>query len=113
MEVHAVPRSPSGRGRAALAIDWWPASPPEGTRIEPHTLVAHDGEVSRATLYEPARGSSTVLCLMHPRQDLQRHPLIPELLADGFAVWAQSSRTSGNDLTLVHEAVLFDVAAGI
>jgi hypothetical protein len=118
--VEKEQRRPSGRGRAALAIDWWPDALPEGTRIEPHTLIAHDGEVSRATLYRPARGAGadargarTVLCLMHPRQDLQRHPLIPELLGAGFAVWAQASRVSGNDLTLVHETVLLDVAAGM
>jgi len=103
---------PSGRGRAALAIDWWPEELPDGTSIGLHTLVAHDGEVSRATLYEhqPAR---VVCCLMHPRQDLQRHPLIPGLIKAGYAVWAQTTRTVGNDLTLIHESALLDVAAGM
>jgi pimeloyl-ACP methyl ester carboxylesterase len=94
-----------------LAIDWWPGSLPDGTSITPHTLIAHDGEVSRATLYDRA-GGHTVLCLMHPRQDMQRHPAIPGLLDAGFAVWAQTSRVVGNDLTLIHESVLLDVAAG-
>jgi len=105
-------RKPSGRGQAVLATDWWPQSLPEGTAITLHTLIAHDGEVSRATQYEPAGGAATVLCLMHPRQDLQRHPAIPGLLQNGFAVWAQTSRTVGNDLTLVHESTLLDVGAG-
>lgn len=105
-------RRPSGRGKAALAIDWWPAPLPDGTTITPHTVVAHDGEVSRATLYTLGRPTS-VMCLMHPRQDLQRHPLIPELLRAGHAVWAQASRVVGNDLTLVHESLLLDVAAGM
>jgi hypothetical protein len=104
-------RKPSGRGKAVLAIDWWPRSLPESTTTTPHTLIAHDGEVSRATLYDRA-GGRTVLCLMHPRQDMQRHPAIPGLLEAGFAVWAQTSRVVGNDLTLVHESVLLDVAAG-
>jgi pimeloyl-ACP methyl ester carboxylesterase len=104
-------RNPSGRGKAVLAIDWWPRRLPDGTAITPHTLIAHDGEVSRATLYDRA-GGDTVLCLMHPRQDLQRHPLIPGLVERGYAVWAQTSRVAGNDLTLVHESVLLDVAAG-
>jgi hypothetical protein len=109
----AAGRRPSGRGRAVLAIDWWPRALPEATVVDLHTLVAHDGEVSRATLYDRPSRSRTVLCLMHPRQDLQRHPLIPGLLDAGFAVWAQTSRTVGNDLTLVHESVLLDVAAGL
>jgi pimeloyl-ACP methyl ester carboxylesterase len=103
---------PSGRGKAVLALDWSPESLPDGTVIEPHTLIASDGEVSRATLY--TLGSPTaVVCLMHPRQDMQRHPLIPHLLEAGYCVWAQASRVVGNDLTLVHEAVLLDVAAGM
>jgi pimeloyl-ACP methyl ester carboxylesterase len=105
-------RRPSGRGKAVLAIDWRPQPLPEGTTITLHTLVAHDGEVSRATLYERA-GATTVLCLMHPRQDLQRHPAIPGLLEAGYAVWAQTGRNVGNDLTLVHESALLDVAAGM
>ena len=105
-------RKPSGRGKAVLAIDWWPESLPEGTKIDLHTVLAHDGEVSRATLYAAA-GARTVFCLMHPRQDLQRHPAIPGLLEAGHAVWAQTSRVTGNDLTLVHESLLLDVAAGM
>ena len=105
-------RKPSGRGKAVLAIDWFPRSLPDGTGIELHTLVAHDGEVSRGTLFTRA-GATTVFCLMHPRQDLQRHPAIPGLLEAGYAVWAQASRTVGNDLTLVHESTLLDVAAGV
>lgn len=105
-------RVPTGRGRAALAIDWWPGSLPANTTITPHTMIAHDGEVSRATLYEPA-GAKAVFCMMHPRQDLQRHPFIPALVDAGHAVWAQAGRTVGNDLTLVHETALLDVAAGM
>lgn len=110
-ELSAAPQ-PSGRGRAVLAIDWWPRVLPEGTRIEPHTLVAADGDVSKATLYD-RDGARAVFCLMHPRQDLQRHPLIPELVEAGFAVWAQCTRNVGNDLTLIHENALLDVAAGM
>lgn len=112
-EEEPAARKPSGRGRAVLAIDWWPAELPEGTRTSPQTLIAHDGEVSKAVLYEPAERETTALCLMHPRQDVSRHPLIPLLLERGLAVWGQTSRTVGNDLTLVHESVLLDVAAGI
>jgi pimeloyl-ACP methyl ester carboxylesterase len=111
----SVTRRPSGRGKAVLAIDWHPQSLPAATAISLHTLIAHDGEVSRATLYERAGGTATksVFCLMHPRQDLQRHPAIPGLLEAGHAVWAQTGRNVGNDLTLVHESALLDVAAGM
>jgi hypothetical protein len=103
---------PSGRGKAVLAIDWSPESLPDGTVIDPQTIIAHDGEVSRATLYTLG-DPKAVVCLMHPRQDMQRHPLIPELLERGYGVWAHASRVVGNDLTLVHEHVLLDVAAGM
>lgn len=110
--MSATQRKPSGRGKAVLAIDWWPGSLPEGTTITLHTLVAHDGEITRGTLYTRGTAKSAV-CLMHPRQDMQRHPLIPQLLDAGHAVWAQASRVVGNDLTLVHESLLLDVAAGM
>lgn len=103
---------PSGRGKAVLAIDWSPGHLPDGTVIAPQTIIAHDGEVSRATLYTLG-DPKAVVCLMHPRQDMQRHPLIPELLERGYGVWAHASRVVGNDLTLVHESVLLDVAAGM
>jgi hypothetical protein len=106
-------RKPSGRGRAALAIDWWPASLPEQTSITPHTLITHDGEVTRGLLYGPKRKTDTVFCLMHPRQEMHRHPLIPGLVAVGHSVWAQSGRDVGNDIRLVHESALLDVAAGM
>jgi hypothetical protein len=106
-------RMPSGRGRAALAIDWWPRELPENVVITQRTLITADGEVTRGTLYRPLGAVSTVFCLMHPRQDLRYHPLIPGLLAAGNAVWAQVGRNVGNDLTLVHESALLDVAAGM
>lgn len=107
-------RVPSGRGKAVLAIDWWPAAElPEGTTIELQTLIASDGEVTKGTLYTPSSEATTVYCLMHPRQDVQRHPSIPALLRAGQAVWAQASRTVMNDLTLVHEKAILDVAAGM
>ncbi|WP_405865728.1 hypothetical protein [Streptomyces sp. NBC_00005] len=109
----AVTRVPSGRGKATLASDWHPAPLPDKTTISLHTLISYDGEVSRGTLYEPGTASRTVFCLMHPRQDLQRHPLIPGLLGAGHSVWAQAGREVGNDLRLIHENALLDVAAGM
>ncbi len=50
---------------------------------------------------------------MHPRQDQTHHPLVPALLRAGAAVWTQTSRSPNNDMSLVHEQALLDVAAGI
>jgi hypothetical protein len=110
--VSAPARAASGRGRAVLATDWWPDSLPDGTTTTPVTLTAHDGDVSRATLYQLA-DTKTVATLMHPRQDLQRAKQVPRLLEAGFAVFAQNSRDVNNDLRLVHENTLLDVAAGM
>jgi hypothetical protein len=104
---------PSGRGRAALAIDFWPARLADDVSARLETLITFDGEVTRGTLYQPGTQTRTVFCLMHPRQDLRQHPLIPELLRSGYAVWAQVGRDVGNDLRLVHENALLDVAAAM
>ncbi|MFE6904505.1 hypothetical protein ACFVFJ_48425 [Streptomyces sp. NPDC057717] len=37
---------------------------------------------------------------------------MPELLSRGFAVWTQNTRSASNDLTLLHEQALLDMAAG-
>jgi acetyl esterase/lipase len=50
---------------------------------------------------------------MHPRQDVTHHPLIPLLLGAGVAVWTQHTRLVNNDLNLVHEQAILDVAAGL
>lgn len=106
-------RQPSGRGRAALAIDFWPTSLPDDVHVGSHTLITHDGEVTRGSLFRPRASSDTVFCLMHPRQDLRQHPLIPEIVAAGHSVWAQAGREVGNDLRLVHESALLDIAAAM
>jgi hypothetical protein len=106
-------REPSGRGRAALMVDWHPRRLPAETVITPVTLVAADGEVSRGILYEASERADTVVTLMHPRQDLHRAPQVPDLLEAGFAVWTHNNRDVNNDLRLVHERVLLDIAAGM
>jgi pimeloyl-ACP methyl ester carboxylesterase len=111
--VQGADRTPSGRGRAALSVDWLPAELPEDVTIAQRTLITADGDVTRGTLYRPPRATGTVFCLMHPRQDLRQHPFIPGLLEAGHAVWAQVGRNVGNDMALVHENALLDVAAGV
>lgn len=77
----------------------------------PHELTTADGATVRGILSTVA-GARTVVTLMHPRQDLTHHPLVPLLLRAGVAVWTQHTRSVNNDLNLVHEQALHDVAAG-
>ncbi|MDT7574943.1 MAG: hypothetical protein QOH17_1276 [Pseudonocardiales bacterium] len=85
---------------------------PESTLTSVHELTTADGATVRGVL-ATVPGATTVVCLMHPRQDVTHHPLVPVLLGAGVAVWTQQSRSVNNDLTLVHEQALLDVAAGL
>lgn len=84
---------------------------PGSTVTSVHELTTSDGATVRGVL-ATVPGATTVVCLMHPRQDLTFHALVPQLLATGVAVWTQHTRSVNNDLTLVHEQALLDVAAG-
>jgi hypothetical protein len=88
-----------------------PGPMPDGVRTTVTAVKTADDASVPGVLYT-VEGATTVLTLMHPRQDLARHHLIPTLLEAGFAVWAQGSRTVGNDLTLIHEEAVLDAAAG-
>jgi hypothetical protein len=77
-----------------------------------HELTTADGATVRGVL-TTVPGARTVVCLMHPRQDVTHHPLVPALLRAGAAVWTQHTRSVNNDLSLVHEQALLDVAAGM
>ena len=96
-----------GAGRHIVA-DTRPAS----TTTSVHELTTADGATVRGVL-ATVPGATTVVVLMHPRQDVTHHPLVPPLLAAGAAVWTQHTRSVNNDLTLVHEQALLDVAAGL
>ncbi|HET6952480.1 MAG TPA: hypothetical protein VFI47_19020 [Acidimicrobiales bacterium] len=84
---------------------------PDGVRTTVTSVTTHDGATAPGVLYEVG-GATTVVTLMHPRQDLSRHHLVPILLEAGFAVWAQGSRSVNNDLDLLHEQAVLDAAAG-
>ena len=51
--------------------------------------------------------------MMHPREFMACHYLIPDIVCGGCAAWSQSPRSVGNDLRLEHEFALYDVAAGL
>jgi hypothetical protein len=87
--------------------------PPAGTTCEVLGLRSEDRANSHGVLWlPPGPQPKTVLTVMHPRADFHRHYVIPGLLEAGYAVFAQNSRWVGNDSMLIHETVLFDVAAG-
>ncbi|MFI1164521.1 hypothetical protein ACH4UM_13065 [Streptomyces sp. NPDC020801] len=95
-----------GAGRYMLAADV-----PAHTVTTAHQLTAHDG-ATVSGLLRTIPGATTIAVLMHPRQDFSHHVLVPELLSRGYAVWTQNTRSAGNDLTLLHEQALLDMAAG-
>jgi hypothetical protein len=84
---------------------------PASTVTSVHELTTADGATVRGVL-ATVPGAQTVACLMHPRQDVTHHPLVPLLLQAGVAVWTQQTRSVNNDLNLVHEQALHDVVAG-
>jgi pimeloyl-ACP methyl ester carboxylesterase len=84
---------------------------PDDVRVTVHPLPTQDGAAVNGFLY--AKGTpEIVLCIMHPREFLATHYLVPELVKAGYAVWTQTSRSVGTDLRLEHEIALLDVAAG-
>lgn len=95
-----------GAGRYTESMDL-----PQVHNTSVHRLTTHDGATVTGVL-RTVPGASTVLFLMHPRQDITHHGLIPYLLRDGFAVWVQQARSVNNDIALLHEQAVLDAAAG-
>jgi pimeloyl-ACP methyl ester carboxylesterase len=75
-------------------------------------LNTEDGAATNGFLFSRG-GESTVVCIMHPREFMATHYLIPDILDSGCAAWSQASRSVGNDLRLEHETALLDVAASV
>jgi hypothetical protein len=101
-------RGPARLG-AGRFID--PAAIPVEATTTVHELQTHDGaKVSGVLRVVPA--ARTVVALMHPRQDVTHHVLVPEFLSRGVAVWTQGTRSVNNDIALIHEQALLDAAAG-
>lgn len=91
---------------------WTAGNLPLGTRTAVMPLRTTDGAATNGFLYARG-GEKTVVCIMHPREFLATHYLIPHILEAGCAAWTQASRSVGNDLRLEHEIVLHDVAAAM
>src|SRR2546425_13062040 len=95
-----------------LNTDWNPRSLPEGASTANFALRTADSAATTGSLYYRDR-ADTVVCIMHPREFMACHYLIPDIVGAGFAAWSQSPRSVGNDLRLEHEFALYDVAAGL
>jgi hypothetical protein len=91
---------------------WTMTSLTQGAQVSVFPLTTADKAATNGFLYSNG-DSDTVFCIMHPREFLATHYLIPEILAGGAAVWTQTPRSVGSDLRLEHEIALFDVAAGL
>lgn len=77
-------------------------------------LDATDTAQSFGILYRPANHEpKTCFYLMHPRGEFTRHYVVPPLTARGYAVFGQNSRYINNDMDMVHERLLLDIAAGM
>ena len=50
---------------------------------------------------------------MHPRGEFSRHYVVPGLVERGYAVFGHNGRYLNNDTDMVHERLLFDIAAGM
>lgn len=95
-----------------LNTDWNPRTLPAGTTTQNVVLRTADGAATMGALYTPAEPTDVVVCIMHPREFMACHYLIPDILEAGFAAWTQTPRSVGNDVRLEHEVALADVACG-
>jgi hypothetical protein len=78
----------------------------------PTPLTTQDGQGALGVLF--SRGAERkVVFIMHPRELVVTHYLVPDALDAGWACWVQGARSIGNDLRLEHEFALYDVAAGM
>lgn len=84
---------------------------PPGVRTTVHQLRTSD-KAQVAGILRRRPDSTTVVTIMHPRQDVTFHALVPYLLHAGLAVWTQGPRMPNNDLNLIHEQAIIDFAAG-
>lgn len=107
-ENHAA----AGPAAGFLNTDWSPRDVPDGTATRNVVLRTADNAAITGSLY--VKGApDTVVCVMHPREFMACHYLIPDILESGCAAWSQGSRSVGNDMRLEHEVALFDVTAGV
>ncbi|CAM5528858.1 alpha/beta hydrolase [Eoetvoesiella caeni] len=108
-----VSSGPQGATAGFLNTDWNPRGLPEGAITRNVVLRTQDGAATGGALYQPSVPAETVVCIMHPREFMACHYMIPDIIEAGYAAWSQWPRSVGNDMRLEHEFALYDVAAGM
>lgn len=112
-ESRSAGRGVESRPTAGLrGASWNPALLPAGLKTTVHPLQTPDGAQVVGYLHSRG-GEKAVVVIMHPRELLVTHYLVPAIVSAGFACWTQGTRTAGNDLRLEHEIALVDVATGM
>ena len=91
---------------------WQPERMAKPFTSTPCPLVTEDGHSTLGMLFSRGQPRKVVF-VMHPRELVVTHYLVPEVLDAGWACWVQGPRSIGNDLRLEHEFALYDVAAGM
>lgn len=107
----------SSNGKVAVTAglrgaSWTPARMQTPYATTPFPLTTQDGQASLGVLFSRA-SERRVVFIMHPREFVMSHYLVPEVLDAGWACWVQAPRSIGSDLRLEHETALHDVAAGM
>src|SRR5260221_8215923 len=105
----ANPARPTAGLRGA---SWTASRLPKDMRISVQSLRTQDGAQVTGFLYYRG-GEKAAVSLMHPRELVASHYLVPDVLEAGCACWGQGSRSVGNDVRLQPEISLYDLAAGI
>ncbi|WP_321818533.1 MULTISPECIES: alpha/beta fold hydrolase [unclassified Paraburkholderia] len=79
------------------------------------TAYANDGGQSRGLYWTPKSNPRPRVAVVagHPRVDFSRHYLFPQLLRAGYACLGANVRTTGNDMTCIHEQIILDIAAQV
>lgn len=91
---------------------WNPELLPPAMASSVHAVPTSDGAQIVGYLHA-CGGEGTAIAIMHPRELLATHYLVPYIVSAGYACWVQGTRTVGNDLRLEHEIALLDAAAGL
>ena len=91
---------------------WNEARWDEPFTARPYPLVTLDGQAVQGVLYA-RKPTDRVVFVMHPREYVATHYMVPEVLDAGWSCWVQGSRSIGSDLRLEHEIALLDVDAGM
>lgn len=108
-----VQQGTESRPTAGLrGASWNPDLLPKGMQARVVPVPTSDG--AQVVGFHYFCGAERIaVMIMHPRELLATHYMVPYIVQNGCACWVQGTRTVGNDLRLEHEIALLDVAAGV